>query len=103
MWGPFDMRSDAESVWRDESELYRSSCCTRFTSSRRAPAALSLRETPAGQINRELDPPWIISLSLVLCFGLGIVLKRSGRLPDNAHAALNGFIINISLPALILL
>jgi hypothetical protein len=31
MWGPFDMRSDAESVWREESELYRSSCCTRFT------------------------------------------------------------------------
>jgi predicted permease len=40
---------------------------------------------------------------LILCFGLGIVLKRSGRLPDNAHTALNGFIINISLPALILL
>lgn len=40
---------------------------------------------------------------LVLCFSLGIILKRSGRLPDNAHTALNGFIINISLPALILL
>jgi predicted permease len=40
---------------------------------------------------------------LILCFGLGIILKRSGRLPDNAHTALNGFIINISLPALILL
>jgi malate permease and related proteins len=40
---------------------------------------------------------------LLLCFGLGIILRRSGRLPDNAHAALNGFIINISLPALILL
>ena len=40
---------------------------------------------------------------LVLCFALGIVLRQSGRLPDNAPAALNGFIINISLPALILL
>ena len=40
---------------------------------------------------------------LVFCFGLGIVLRQSGRLPDNAPAALNGFIINISLPALILL
>jgi predicted permease len=40
---------------------------------------------------------------LLLCFGLGIILKRSGRLPDNAHAALNGFIIHISLPALIVL
>ena len=32
---------------------------------------------------------------LILCFGLGIILKRSGRLPDNAHTALNGFIIHI--------
>lgn len=40
---------------------------------------------------------------LAVCFGMGIVLKRSGRLPDNAHTALNGFIIHISLPALILL
>ena len=40
---------------------------------------------------------------LVLCFAFGIILRRSGRLPDNAHAALNGFIIHISLPALILL
>jgi len=40
---------------------------------------------------------------LVLCFGLGIVLRRTGRLPENAHAALNSFIIHISLPALILL
>jgi len=35
---------------------------------------------------------------LVLCSGLGIVLRRTGRLPENAHAALNGFIIHISLP-----
>ena len=31
MWGPFETRSDAESVWREESEQLRWSCCTRFT------------------------------------------------------------------------
>lgn len=36
------------------------------------------------------------------CFVLGVVLRRSGRLPDNAPAALNGFVINVSLPALTL-
>ena len=40
---------------------------------------------------------------LIVCFGLGIVLRRSGRLPENAPSAINGFIIQISLPALILL
>jgi malate permease and related proteins len=39
---------------------------------------------------------------LVLCFVLGIILRLSGRLPDNTPAALNGFVIHISLPALIL-
>ena len=39
---------------------------------------------------------------LGVCFILGIVLRRSGRLPDNAAAALNGFVLNISLPALTL-
>lgn len=36
------------------------------------------------------------------CFLLGILLRRSGRLPDNAAAALNGFVVHISLPALTL-
>jgi hypothetical protein len=40
---------------------------------------------------------------LVYCPLLGIVLRRSGRLPENAAAALNSFIIHISLPALIVL
>jgi len=40
---------------------------------------------------------------LVACFGLGMLLRASGRLPDSAPAALNGFIVNISLPALTLL
>jgi predicted permease len=42
-------------------------------------------------------------LLLVVCFALGIALRQSGRLPENAHHALNGFVINVSLPALILL
>jgi hypothetical protein len=40
---------------------------------------------------------------LGVCFLLGIVLRRSGRLPENAPSTVNGFIIHISLPALILL
>jgi predicted permease len=39
---------------------------------------------------------------LLLCFGVGIALRWSGRLPDNAPLALNGFVINVALPALIL-
>ena len=41
-------------------------------------------------------------LLLGACFILGIVLRRSGRLPDNAAAAFNGFVVHISLPALTL-
>lgn len=41
-------------------------------------------------------------LLLAACFLLGILLRRSGRLPDNAAAALNGFVVHISLPALTL-
>ena len=41
-------------------------------------------------------------LILGVCFLLGILLRRLGRLPDNAAAALNGFVVNISLPALTL-
>ena len=40
---------------------------------------------------------------LIFCFVFGIVLRQSGRLPENAAATLNGFIIHISLPAVILL
>ena len=40
---------------------------------------------------------------LVLCFFAGILLRRSGRMPDNAPATLNSFIIHISVPALALL
>jgi malate permease and related proteins len=41
-------------------------------------------------------------LVLGACFLLGILLRRSGRLPDNAAVTLNGFVVNISLPALTL-
>ena len=41
-------------------------------------------------------------LVLGACFLLGITLRRSGRLPDNAATTLNGFVMNISLPALTL-
>jgi predicted permease len=41
-------------------------------------------------------------LLLAACFVLGIILRRSGRLPDNAAAALNGFVVHVSLPALTL-
>jgi malate permease and related proteins len=40
---------------------------------------------------------------LFLCMLIGITLRRYGRVPDNAHVAINGFIINVSLPALTLL
>ncbi len=39
---------------------------------------------------------------LVTCFVIGILLRRSKRLPENAHAAWNGFVIHVSLPALTL-
>lgn len=40
---------------------------------------------------------------LVACFLFGMLLRRSGRLPDSAPATFNSFIIHISLPALTLL
>ena len=41
-------------------------------------------------------------LLLGACLLLGILLRRLGRLPDNAAASLNGFVVHISLPALTL-
>ncbi len=42
-------------------------------------------------------------LLLVICFFAGILLRRTGRFPESTPAALNGFIIHVSLPALALL
>lgn len=39
---------------------------------------------------------------LILCLLVGVALRAARRVPDNAHAALNGFIIHVALPALIL-
>lgn len=39
---------------------------------------------------------------LPVCFCLGIALRRSGRLPDDTPAVLNGFILHVALPALAL-
>ncbi|GAB1233315.1 AEC family transporter [Ferrigenium sp. UT4] len=40
---------------------------------------------------------------LILCFVAGVLLRRFRRMPDNAPATLNSFIIHVSLPALTLL
>ncbi len=40
---------------------------------------------------------------LFACLVIGMILRKSGRVPENAHTALNGFIIHVSLPALTLL
>ncbi len=40
---------------------------------------------------------------LILCFIAGMLLHHSGRMPGNAPATLNSFIIHVSLPALTLL
>jgi len=39
---------------------------------------------------------------LAACILLGVLLRRSGRLPANAASSLNGFVVHISLPALTL-
>ena len=38
---------------------------------------------------------------LFLCLLIGVALRATGRLPENAHGVLNTFIIYVSLPALI--
>ncbi len=42
-------------------------------------------------------------LLLVLCFIFGMLLRRFKRIPENASATLNSFIIHVSFPALTLL
>ena len=42
-------------------------------------------------------------LLLIICFIAGMLLRRFRRMPDNASATLNSFIIHVSLPALTLL
>ena len=52
---------------------------------------------------RENDERMNNLLLLILCFIAGVLLRRFKRMPDNAPATLNSFIIHISLPALALL
>jgi hypothetical protein len=40
---------------------------------------------------------------LFACLAIGMTLRKSGRVPENTHVALNAFIIHVSLPALTLL
>jgi predicted permease len=40
---------------------------------------------------------------LIVCFLLGVLIRRSGRFPEATPKVLNAFIINISLPAMTLL
>jgi len=42
-------------------------------------------------------------IMLFLCLVLGVLLRLTGRVPDNTHMGLNAFIVNVSLPALTLL
>lgn len=41
-------------------------------------------------------------LLLVLCLAAGVALRMTGRVPDNASVELNGYVINVALPALAL-
>jgi predicted permease len=41
-------------------------------------------------------------IMLFVCLVAGLLLRRAGRMPENAHATINGFIVHIALPALIL-
>jgi malate permease and related proteins len=41
-------------------------------------------------------------LMLLICLAAGLLLRRSGRVPDNAHAAINTVIVHLSLPAVTL-
>jgi predicted permease len=42
-------------------------------------------------------------LLLAVAFGAGVVLRRTGRFPEGTAGALNGFVVHVSLPALVLL
>lgn len=40
---------------------------------------------------------------LAICFALGMLVKKTGRFPENTTAVLNAFIIHVSVPALTIL
>ena len=41
-------------------------------------------------------------LMLVACLTAGLLLRRSGRVPNDAYIAINAVIIHVSLPAVTL-
>lgn len=41
-------------------------------------------------------------LMLVICLAAGVLLRRSGRMPEGAHGAINAVILHLGLPALTL-
>ena len=41
-------------------------------------------------------------LVITVCLVVGAVLRRTGRLPETSHLAVDGFVINVALPALVL-
>jgi predicted permease len=36
---------------------------------------------------------------IIACLALGVLLRRSGRLPENANKVLGAWVINVALPA----
>jgi hypothetical protein len=63
----------------------------------------STRGHTGGDIEPARGPDMSNIILLFLCMAVGMALRRSGRVPDNADVAINTFIIYVSLPALTLL
>lgn len=69
------------------------------------PGRLWHAEAPpvAGHPRAACDEAALNNVILLLsCFVIGMLLRQSGRCPDNMPASLNAFIIHVSLPALTL-
>jgi len=43
---------------------------------------------------------WYNIIMLFACLAIGMALRQSKRVPDNAHTAIKAFIVRVSLPAL---
>jgi predicted permease len=39
---------------------------------------------------------------LLVCLLVGMILRKTRRMPGNAHVSINAFIVHVALPALIL-
>jgi hypothetical protein len=68
------------------------------------PSASARRESCGSAFASFFTEAIVAAVSLVvLCLLVGVLLRWSGRLPDDAPAVLNGYVINVALPALALL